>query len=144
MSNAQVASSRSAVCLAPKNKRPDRTAPAFVTNQTQRTMNFANQYRPAVVRCRAFAPFNQDQTAFFDTARNYAQQAMNREAPEIDTSALEDQLGRTVDTSGIDRLIELARADPRRRAWYGRAALWTLAVLEDAAAQSVSTTNSAR
>lgn len=113
-----------------------RTAPEFVTNQTQRTMNFANQYRPAVVQPRV-APLNRDQTAFFDTARNYAQQAMNREAPEIDTSALEDQLGRTVDTSGIDRLIG-QRADLGGvLGMVGQRV--DLSGLEDAAAQSVST-----
>ena len=113
-----------------------RTAPAFVQNQTQRTMGMANQYRPVVVQPRV-APLNQDQPAFFNTARNYAQQAMNREAPEIDTSALERQLGRTVDTSGIDSLIG-------RRADLGGVLGMVgqrvdLSGLEDAAAQSVST-----
>ena len=113
-----------------------RTAPAFVQNQTQSTMGMANQYRPVVVQPRV-APINQDQTAFFNTARNYAQQAMNREAPEIDTGALERQLGRTVDTSGIDSLIG-------RRADLGGVLGMVgqrvdLGGLEDAAAQSVST-----
>ena len=113
-----------------------RTAPAFVQNQTQATMGMANQYRPVVVQPRV-APLNQDQTAFFNTARNYAQQAMNREAPEIDTGALERQLGRTVDTSGIDSLIG-------RRADLGGVLGMVgqrvdLSGLEDAAAQSVST-----
>ena len=113
-----------------------RTAPAFVQNQTQRTMGMANQYRPVVVQPRV-APLNQDQTAFFNTARNYAQRAMDREAPEIDTSALERQLGRTVDTSGIDSLIG-------RRADLGGVLGMVgqrvdLSGLEDAAAQSVST-----
>lgn len=113
-----------------------RTAPAFVQNQTQSTMGMANQYRPVVVQPRV-APINQDQTAFFNTARNYAQQAMNREAPEIDTGALERQLGRTVDTSGIDSLIG-------RRADLGGVLGMVgqrvdLSGLQDAAAQSVST-----
>ena len=113
-----------------------RTAPAFVQNQTQATMGMANQYRPVVVQPRV-APINQDQTAFFNTARNYAQQAMNREAPEIDTGALERQLGRTVDTSGIDSIIG-------RRADLGGVLGMVgqrvdLSGLQDAAAQSVST-----
>ena len=113
-----------------------RTAPAFVQNQTQSTMGMANQYRPVVVQPRV-APINQDQTEFFNTARNYAQRAMDREAPEIDTSALDRQLGRTVDTSGIDRLIG-------RRADLGGVLGMVgqrvdLSGLQDAAAQSVST-----
>lgn len=79
-------------------------APAFVQNQTQATMQRANQYRPAVERPQV-AQLNQDQTAFFDTARNYAQQAMNRDTPEIDTSALENMLGRRVDTGQLTGLI---------------------------------------
>lgn len=126
-----------------------RTAPAFVQNQTQSTMGMANQYRPVVVQPRV-APINQDQTAFFNTARNYAQQAMNRRAPEIDTSTLERQLGRTVDTSGIDRLIG-QRANMggvlgmvgRRADMSGLQGLVGERIdtsgLQDAAAQSVST-----
>ena len=113
-----------------------RTAPAFVQNQTQSTMGMANQYRPVVVQPRV-APINQDQTAFFNTARNYAQQAMNREAPEIDTGALERQLGRTVDTSGIDRLIGQRANLGGVLGMVGQRV--DLSGLQDAAAQSVST-----
>jgi hypothetical protein len=81
-----------------------RDAPQFVQNQTQATMAMAPRpqilaYRPQV------APINTDQQAFFDTAREYATQSMNRETPTIDTSAIEGQLGRTVDTSAITGLM---------------------------------------
>lgn len=79
-------------------------APAFVQNQTQATMRLARQVPLTQIR-PTVAPFSDDQREFFSTARDYARSAMNRQAPQIDTSALEGQLGRTVDTSGITGLI---------------------------------------
>lgn len=81
-----------------------REAPQFVQNQTQRTMQLAQQ-RPQMLVRPTVAPINRDQNMFFDTARDYAIRSMDREAPKIDTSALEGQLGRTVDTSAITGLM---------------------------------------
>ena len=78
-------------------------APKFVEDQMRRTFTRTDLYRPEVYEGQRVADMNRDQMAFMDMARDYASQGFD--APEIDTSALERQMGRTADTSGVRNMI---------------------------------------
>lgn len=81
-----------------------REAPDFVRNQTQSTMGLANRVAFQPIRPQV-ASFNEDQREFFNTARDYARSAMNREVPQIDVSSLEALQGRSADTSALQSMM---------------------------------------